>query len=865
MAINRPSVGMMPLFPCVVFLFVCVFCRPIFASAVTPQLGKHQHFDDDNELLLSDGARSVDRQEIVVDILRGSPATNNDDDRRRSLQYDDGCPDSLSTPLNPTSGSYGNVFSVRTVEGGPSVLVTSLDFYTDQNKMLEYEVYTLPGLYKDLSTGRSSSLGDISQWTLVASGRVMGEGSDRVTPIPRDEFLPVEIDGDGAFQSFYVTLTTPDIRYRPGTGSTDLREIYAATDELELIEGVGVILYPMPANVANFLAPRRFLGTIHYTSADTCPPAPTPRPTPAPTRRPTAAPAPLATTRVLYTFTMQHDANVDQENLLAGVDDVIESTLSRIMETTGTNLNSFADGDDLAVRGVVSFPVSSDAECTASAPDVCTDLAITVSVSHRTSASQADIRNAMLEEDVIATLAANLPLSSAYTGDLSVQADMILNLDGVPSAEMNADETALLERVTLDFLRTRLDGDYTITDAHVFGQNLVSAKTATTLSPAGDNVVLSGRHRKHADEGGRALRAPLRLLQSSSAGSLEVSVRITGESRNPRKRDLEQKVEDTIDSEGERFSNDLREAAEMDPVVSRSSYFDDILPVTSKPVDGPNTSPVPAPQVNNSNGAGNGKDGGPPIGIIIGAIVGGVLAIAVAAFLYIKGVFGGKSKQQKEFQQQFQSYWSSERFDQDFGDDAYKSFHSAKNKSSYQDEKMARRSSFGGSGGGGPLPSDVYAMSSYDLASKGHLPAKASMGGGATDHGAVSQKNKAAYDLERKMQNNGPSNARIQNKLAYNGAGAPPGAAPRRASGTAPRRSSGTAPRRSSGTRGGPRRGSSATSNTSGSRNRLPNERRRSSTSNTSGGRNRLPNERRRSSSGDLSTGFLGEEDLHFR
>ena len=149
---------MLPLLPCVVFLFVCVFCRPIFAS----QLGKHQHFDDDNELLLSDGARSVDRQEIVVDILRGSPATNNNDDRHRSLQYDDGCPDSLSTPLNPTSGSYGNVFSVRTVEGGPSVLVTSLDFYTDQNKMLDYKVYTLPGLYKDLSTGRSSSLGDIS-------------------------------------------------------------------------------------------------------------------------------------------------------------------------------------------------------------------------------------------------------------------------------------------------------------------------------------------------------------------------------------------------------------------------------------------------------------------------------------------------------------------------------------------------------------------------------------------------------------------------------------------------------------------------------------------------------------------------------
>ena len=161
MATNRPAVGIMPLLSCVAFILV--FFRPIFASdsAAAPQLGKHQHFDDNNELLLSDARPGVDRQEVVVDILRGPSATNDDDYKHRSLQYDNGCPDSLSTPLNPTSGSYGNVFSVRTVEGGPPVLVTSLDFYTDQTKMLEYEVYTLPGLYKDLSTGRSSSLGDI--------------------------------------------------------------------------------------------------------------------------------------------------------------------------------------------------------------------------------------------------------------------------------------------------------------------------------------------------------------------------------------------------------------------------------------------------------------------------------------------------------------------------------------------------------------------------------------------------------------------------------------------------------------------------------------------------------------------------------
>ena len=102
-------------------IFILMLFGPNFVSSAAPEIDKYQHIDDDNELLMSNTG-PVDRQEIVVDILRGSPATNNNDDRHRSLQYDDGCPDSLSTPLNPTSGSYGNVFSVRTVEGGPSVL-----------------------------------------------------------------------------------------------------------------------------------------------------------------------------------------------------------------------------------------------------------------------------------------------------------------------------------------------------------------------------------------------------------------------------------------------------------------------------------------------------------------------------------------------------------------------------------------------------------------------------------------------------------------------------------------------------------------------------------------------------------------------
>lgn len=363
-----PAIGVVPLALRVIFL-LAFLGRPTLASAAAPpELDQYQqHVDEERDLLSNTrpttSTTSTDLRETAVDVLRQSPAINSNDDHHRSLQYGDGCPDILSSPLDPTSGSFGNVFSVRTVDGGLPVLVTSIDFYTDQTIELEYEVYTLSGPYKDVKTGQTS-LGDISRWTLVASGRVIGEGADRVTPIPESAFTPVEVDGNGAYQSFYVTLTTPDIRYRPGTGSSDLQQAYAATDELKLIEGVGVILFPMPENVANFLAPRRFLGNVHYTSADTCPPVPSPRPTPAPTPRPTAAALPTATTRVLYTFSLQHDADVDQEKLLEVVDAAIENTLTRIMGMAGADLKSFADGDDLAIRGVVGFPVSSDEKCT---------------------------------------------------------------------------------------------------------------------------------------------------------------------------------------------------------------------------------------------------------------------------------------------------------------------------------------------------------------------------------------------------------------------------------------------------------------------------------------------------------------------
>ena len=271
--------------------------------------------------------------------------------------YQRGCRESLSTPLNPTSGSYGNMFAVRTKAGGPPVRITSLDFYTDRTYQVTYEVWTLDGPYD------GNSLIDQGVWTQIAGGKVMGQGSARPTPIPENNFIPVDVEGNGGFRSFYVTLTTPDIRYREGAGTSDGQLTYADSSELTIYEGLGVIIYPKPTDLVNFMKPRNFLGSIHYTSAETC------APTPAPTARPALDPVlPLTpmpvepylqpvTTRVMYTFNLQYRTDLQEEEVMSTVDATVRDVLDGTMRQFGTGLNWLAEYHAFNVAGVLSFPV----------------------------------------------------------------------------------------------------------------------------------------------------------------------------------------------------------------------------------------------------------------------------------------------------------------------------------------------------------------------------------------------------------------------------------------------------------------------------------------------------------------------------
>ena len=121
------------------------------------------------------------------------------------------------------------------------------------------------------------------------------------------------------------------------------------------------ILYPKPTELVNFMKPRNFLGNIHYISAETC------APTPAPTVLSVVPPTPMPvepylqpiTTRVMYTFNLQYQTELQEEEVMSTVDSTVRDVLDGTLRQFGTDLNWLAEYHNFNVAGILSFPVQS--------------------------------------------------------------------------------------------------------------------------------------------------------------------------------------------------------------------------------------------------------------------------------------------------------------------------------------------------------------------------------------------------------------------------------------------------------------------------------------------------------------------------
>ena len=185
------------------------------------------------------------------------------------LEYQ-GCVNELTTTFQDNLGSYGNMFDIYTYE---SMELYGIDIYTDRNSTVDYEIYTKANTFKE-----DSGKENITSWTLLIEGSAIGQG--RRSPTPVRGFQPLIIPFHTTM-AFYVTLTTPDIRYRDirmEMPNAQVGDVFTKNDDLEIRVGISVGEYPM---ATSFFGRRAWSGTLHYVLENSCPSA---APSPAPSR-----------------------------------------------------------------------------------------------------------------------------------------------------------------------------------------------------------------------------------------------------------------------------------------------------------------------------------------------------------------------------------------------------------------------------------------------------------------------------------------------------------------------------------------------------------------------------------------------------
>ncbi len=160
--------------------------------------------------------------------------------------------------------------------------MTGVDFQTDLLLPVTYELYTRIGTFVNGVT--------LKEWVLLQSGTINGNGAGRGTPIRG--FAPFVVYPNSV-QGFYVTLTTPNLRYAllKNSGPTDLKvgDLYISNDDASIQLGASVGTYPLGST---FFGPRLFSGAILYNLYEACP---TSAPSASPSQIASNAPSAIST------------------------------------------------------------------------------------------------------------------------------------------------------------------------------------------------------------------------------------------------------------------------------------------------------------------------------------------------------------------------------------------------------------------------------------------------------------------------------------------------------------------------------------------------------------------------------------------
>eukprot|EP00592_Proboscia_alata_P028718 CAMPEP_0194447672 /NCGR_PEP_ID=MMETSP0176-20130528/129142_1 /TAXON_ID=216777 /ORGANISM="Proboscia alata, Strain PI-D3" /LENGTH=684 /DNA_ID=CAMNT_0039274555 /DNA_START=965 /DNA_END=3019 /DNA_ORIENTATION=- len=156
----------------------------------------------------------------------------------------------IGTSYTGNNGSYGTCFDIATKKN--PIVVQGINIHVQTNNLVLVEVYTRVDTHVGFENMKAA-------WTRIVHSNVRGRGRFRPTKIPPSHMVAVYIPANST-QGFYITITTPDLRYTNINSKIGTGCVGESTNEVDLLVGVGIGGYPFGQTYQN----RLFNGELVY-------------------------------------------------------------------------------------------------------------------------------------------------------------------------------------------------------------------------------------------------------------------------------------------------------------------------------------------------------------------------------------------------------------------------------------------------------------------------------------------------------------------------------------------------------------------------------------------------------------------------
>ncbi len=193
-----------------------------------------------------------------------------------------------------------------------------------------------------------------------------------------------------------------------------------------------------------------------------------------------------------------------------------------------------------------------------------------------------------------------------YTGEESLDTNMMITLSGVPFKSMSPNEIGYFQGVTKGFLKQKEYGSLEILSVEVQKQKLYQRRHLVSANSTDSPV--------------NSIEEEHLLREGLSSGVIDIQTKVTGKYRPPLPGlNFEDLVEDSINADDGSFREELKSGGSMDPSVTNSfgTYFTTVEQIYAKPIPSvPTKSPTLQYDPNDKNG---GLSGPISIAIVVGA------------------------------------------------------------------------------------------------------------------------------------------------------------------------------------------------------------------------------------------------------